>query len=103
EADEIPEEDFIQLDDSLRTVKGDITIILLLNPPAKSHWIIKRWFDLDKAEVPEFYIPKLKPEMTDTIYIRTSYIDNLVNLDENTVERYERYKDTKPNHYYNMI
>jgi phage terminase large subunit len=32
EADEIPEEDFMQLDDSLRTVKGDITIILLLNP-----------------------------------------------------------------------
>src|SRR5690606_984052 len=46
EADEIPEEDFMQLDDSLRTTKGDITIILLLNPPTKNHWIIKRWMKL---------------------------------------------------------
>lgn len=38
EADEIPEEDFLQLDDSLRTLKGDIKIILLLNPPSKDHW-----------------------------------------------------------------
>jgi phage terminase large subunit len=30
EADEIPEADFMQLDDSLRTLKGDIIIILLL-------------------------------------------------------------------------
>ena len=37
EADEIPEEDFMQLDDSLRTIKGDIVIILLLNPPPKTH------------------------------------------------------------------
>ena len=46
EADEIQEEDFMQLDDSLRTVKGDIKIILLLNPPAKNHWIIQRWMKL---------------------------------------------------------
>ena len=46
EADEIPEDDFMQLDDSLRTVKCDITIILLLNPPAKGHWILIRWFNL---------------------------------------------------------
>ena len=45
EADEIPEEDFMQLDDSLRTVKGDIQIILILNTPAKNHWIIKLWLD----------------------------------------------------------
>ena len=50
EADEIPEEDFMQLDDSLRTIKGDITVILLLNPPAKTHWIIQRWFDLFPSE-----------------------------------------------------
>ena len=46
EADEIPEADFMQLDDSLRTLKGDIVIILLLNPPPKTHWIIQRWFDV---------------------------------------------------------
>ena len=57
-ADEIPEEDFTQLDDSLRTLKGDILVILLLNPPAKDHWIIKRWFDLLPSGTKDFYIPQ---------------------------------------------
>ncbi len=103
EADEIPEEDFIQLDDSLRTVKGDITIILLLNPPAKDHWIIKRWFDLEDSEKPGFYIPKLKADIKDTVAIRADYLTNLSNIAPASVEQYENYKFSKPNHYYNMI
>lgn len=109
EADEIPEEDFMQLDDSLRTLKGDITIILLLNPPPKSHWIIERWFDLiqatdDGAPIKDFYVPQLKPEYEkDTTFIYTNYRDNLANLDSQSVTNYMRYKETKPDHYYNMI
>lgn len=110
EADEIPEEDFMQLDDSLRTLKGDITIILLLNPPPKTHWIINRWFNLENAvdenDVPikDFFIPKLKPEYeNDTTFIYTNYRDNLANLDSQSVTNYMRYKETKPEHYYNMI
>jgi PBSX family phage terminase large subunit len=103
EADEIPEEDFMQLDDSLRTIKGDITVILLLNPPAKTHWIIQRWFDLFPSEVKDFYIPKLKQEMLDTVFIFTNYLDNIKNIDPKTVENYERYKETKPSHYYNIV
>lgn len=103
EADEIPEEDFMQLDDSLRTLKGDISIIILLNCPPKSHWIIKRWFDLDPSEVKDFYIPKLKEGITDTIFIRTSYKDNLVNIAPQSIAQYETYKQTKPDHYWNMI
>jgi len=102
EADEIPEEDFMQLDDSLRTVKGDITIILLLNPPPKSHWIIKRWFDLEPSDIKDFYIPKLK-ETNDTIFLYSSYKDNIKNIAQASVDQYETYKTTKPNHYYNMI
>lgn len=104
EADEIPEKDFMQLDDSLRTVKGDIHIILLLNPPSADHWIIKRWFDLAESEVVKgMYVPSLKPEFKDVQYIRTSYKDNIENMDENTVIRYESYRETKPTHYWNMI
>lgn len=104
EADEISEEDFTQLDDSLRTVKGDITIILLLNAPPKSHWIIKRWFNLNKVPyVNDFYKPTLKPGVEDTLFIRTSYEDNIANMDEETVKRYENYQNTNPPHYYNMI
>lgn len=105
EAEEIPEEDFIQLDDSLRTLKGDIKIILLLNPPAKDHWIIEKWFDLeDIPGVKEFYIPKLKPEReADTTFIYASYLDNAVNLAPQSITNYEGYKESKPKHYYNMV
>lgn len=103
EADEIPEADFMQLDDSLRTIKGDISIILLLNCPPKSHWIIKRWFNLSPSEVKDFYIPRLKPEITDTEFIHTSYIDNIKNISDASIVNYEGYKYTKPSHYYNMI
>jgi len=103
EADEIAEEDFMQLDDSLRTIKADIKIILLLNPPAKGHWIIKRWFDLDPAPVKDFYIPKLKEGITDTLIIRTSFKDNYKNLAEQSIRSYENYQFTKPDHYWNMV
>lgn len=103
EADEVTEEDFMQLDDSLRTIKGDITLILLLNPPAKTHWIIQRWFQCLPSEIKDFYLPQLRPEITDTIFIHTNYKDNIANLDDKTIENYERYKETNPDHYYNMI
>jgi len=103
EADEVSEEDFMQLDDSLRTMKGNITIILLLNPPPKSHWIIKRWFNLLPSGVKDFYIPELRRDVKDTLFIRTSYKDNIKNLDRQSIENYKSYQISKPNHYYNMI
>lgn len=103
EADEIPESDFLQLDDTLRTLKGDIMIVLLLNPPAKTHWIIQRWFNLDKSEKKDFYIPKLKPDITDTVFIHTSFEDNIANIAPQTIENYRKYELTKPNHFWNMI
>lgn len=103
EADEIPEADFMQLDDSLRTLKGDVVVILLLNCPPKSHWIIQRWFDLLPSGVKDFYIPKLKAGIKDTVFIHTSYKDNERNISAQSVVNYEGYKKTKPDHYYNMI
>lgn len=103
EADEIPESDFIQLDDSLRTIKGDITIILLLNCPPKSHWIIKRWFDLQPSGEPGFYVPHLKPGITDTVFIHTTYTDNERNISEASKTNYEAYRQSKPAHYWGMI
>lgn len=102
EADEIPEEDFMQLDDSLRTVKGDITIILLLNPPDKNHWIIQRWFNLEKSEQQGFYLPVIKPSK-DSMAIVSDYHSNEANMAVASIEQYENYKVTKPDHYWNMI
>lgn len=101
EADEIPENDFIQMDDSLRTIKAQIKVIFTLNSPPKSHWIIIRWFKLVKAQIPNFYIPEVTSD--DVLYIRTSWVDNAKNIAENIKKRYEEYKVTKPAHYWNMI
>ncbi len=103
EADEISEADFMQLDDSLRTLKGNITVILLLNPPPKTHWIIKRWCNLFPSEQKGFYIPQLKPEIKDTLLIRTSYKDNIKNIAERSIVNYEGYRESKPEHYWNMV
>lgn len=104
EAEEIGAEEFRTLDDSLRTVKGDIHIVLLLNPPHKNHWIIEKWFDLDEVEgVPGFYIPKLKSGTTDTVFVKGNYLDNIKNLDKHTVKRYNDYRKTNPSYFYQMI
>ena len=103
EADEICQEDFQQLDDSLRTIKSDITVILLLNPPDKNHWIIKRWFNLVKSDVDGYYNFELKSTEKDAIFIHGTYLDNVANLNQKTVDNFEKYKDRNPDHYYNMI
>lgn len=104
EADEVAEEDFMQLDDSLRTMKGDIEVILLLNPPEKDHWIIRRWFNLLPCGVDGFYLPKLRSDAeADTIHVFGTYLDNAANLNASTRLNYERYKQTRPDYYWNMI
>lgn len=101
EADEVPEGDFIQMDDSLRTTKAQVKVIMTLNSPPKSHWIITRFFKLIKSEQKEFYLPECTDG--DTLYIRSSWIDNAKNIAENVKKRYEEYRTTKPSHYWNMI
>ena len=94
EADEVIEEDFIQLDDSLRTTKSNVQIILQLNPPDKNHWIIKRWFNLVKSEVEGFYNLQLKESVKhDTVFIHTSYLDNIANIVPSTARNYENLHD----------
>ncbi len=103
EADEVGEPEFMVLDDSLRTVKGEIIIILVLNAPPKSHWIIQRWFDLEDSGVPGYFIPKLKDDADNVVFIGGTFRDNIKNLDKETVRRYQAYKDNKPDYYYNVI
>lgn len=109
EAEEVGEEEFKTLDDSLRTTKGNITIFLTLNPPPKTHWIIRKWFDLENAFdtdgslIRGFYKPKLKEGLNDVLFINTSYLDNKANLDAHTLKRYEEYKNSDPSYYYQKI
>lgn len=103
EGEEIGEEEFRTLDDTLRTVKGRIRIIITLNTPPKNHWMLRKWFDLIPSDVPGFYIPKLKNDIKDAIYIGGTFRENEVNLDKHTVERYLAYKSTNPAYYWQVI
>lgn len=102
EAEEIGEQEFRVLDDTLRTTKGDIKIILCLNTPPKNHWIINKWFDLEVSEHQGFFIPKIK-DVKDAIYIGGTFRENILNLDNHTVERYKQYQRTNPEYFYQMI
>lgn len=102
EADEIAELDFNQLDDSLRTVKGDIQVILIFNPPPKHHWIWKKWFTLQDATLPGFFtaVPKQDPSM---LSIHSTYRDNLKNLNESFVQKLISYQSSDPDYYGIMV
>src|SRR3990167_1115534 len=100
EAEEIGEKEFTTLDDTLRTKKGDIRIILTLNTPPKNHWIIRKWFDLVPTEIKGFYKPKAKEGI---VYIPGTFRDNLPNLDQDTISRYEQYRKDKPDYYWQYI
>lgn len=104
EAEEVSEEDFIQLDDSLRTIKADVRIFLLFNLPDKNHWIIRRWFNLIDCDIDGFYKPEPRDsELHNTEYVFTYYKNNEVNLNQTTIDNFLRYKETNQDHYYNMI
>lgn len=102
EAEEISEEDFNQLDDTLRTVKANVQIILIFNPPSKGHWIWKKWYNLIDSEIPGYYraIPKQNKQL---LSIFSTYHDNEINLNETTIANFEAYKDTNQEHYFTMI
>jgi hypothetical protein len=89
----------------LRTVKGRIRIVLTLNTPPKSHWLLQRFFDLlPHPEVKGFYIPRLKPEYARSVlYIPGTYRDNLPNIDQATAARYKGYREKKPEHFWQTI
>lgn len=103
EAEEIGEQEFRTLDDSLRTVKGRIRIILSLNTPPKNHWILRKWFDLEPAQAQGFYIPHVKPELKDVIHIGGTWRENEPNLDSHTIARYQDYAHTNPAYFHQVI
>jgi len=97
EAEEVDEDDFNKLDDSIRTNKIDnIEIILLFNPPGKNHWIIRRWYNLLAAIGPDGDIvkgwyqafPKSDPDL---LSIHATFNDNRKNLNSKTISKYENY------------
>lgn len=102
ECEEVGREEYNKLADSLRTIKAPVKIIRSWNAPAKSHWLVKDYFDLVPSGMDGYY--SLKPKgIKNHLSIFGTYKDNIKNLDVNTIARYERYKETSPRYYYNQI
>lgn len=102
EAEEIHEAEFRQLDDSLRTVKGELRVFLIFNPPKKNHWIIEKWYTLEDARVPGYYIARAKSQ-DNFLSIFSTYHNNIANIDQTTIDNYEQYLVDDPDWYWTVV
>lgn len=96
EAEELESfDEFSKIDESIRIKGKPLKVILVYNPTTSiGSWIHKEWFKEGKP-APNRFI--------DTMFLHSTYLDNIKNLNESTVERYERLKITNPTYYYNTI
>ena len=96
EAEEIEGfEEFSKIDESIRLAGKPLKIILIYNPgQAMSSWIHKEWFIQGEPR---------KDRLDDTVFIHSTYLDNIENLHPSTVARYEKLKETNPIYYRNTI
>ena len=79
---------FDRVDFSIRTKGVRNIVLLVLNPVDKSHWIYKR-----------FHLKERK----DTLYVKTTYLDNINNLDKSFISRAEEIKAINPRKYNNIF
>jgi phage terminase large subunit len=108
EAEDIDEEEFNKLDDTLRTTAVEnIQIFFLFNPPGKNHWLIKRFYILTPSDYPGWYVAKPK-ENPQLLSIHSTYLDNINNIHKSSVEKYRNYGNPdspyyNPDRYYRDV
>lgn len=103
EADELSEEEFNTIDDSLRTIKGaPPEIIFIFNPPGRLHWIWRTFYNLIDSEIPGYWRAEPKAGV-DLISIFGTYRDNFQNLARTTLNKWLGYQKSNPEYYYTMI
>lgn len=95
EAEEVENfEEFSKIDESIRMKGKPLKVILIYNPTSSiSSWIHKEWFVNGEP----------KDWRTDTIYMHSTYLDNLANLNPSIIARYESLKKTNFTYYVNVI
>ena len=96
EAEEIEGfDEFSKVDEGIRLKGKPLKIILVYNPTsAIKSWIHEEWFEDGE--------PK-ESRQEDTIYMHSTYLDNLENLAPSTVKRYEDLKYSNPTYYEQTI
>ena len=94
EAEELVDENiFDKIDLSVRNLKQQNRVIMILNPVTKEHWIYNRFFQ-DKGVMEGSNTTK-----ENTTYIHTTYLDNLDNLSESYLNQIENIKKRRPDKY----
>ena len=104
EAEELRDEEiFNTIDLSIRTVKAQNTIIIIMNPSDKDHWVHKRFIaNTCRIEFIDGYPVEISTH-PDVLHIHTTYLDNIPNLDTKYVENLRKLKDSAPNWYGHKI
>jgi phage terminase large subunit len=101
EADEISEDDFNQMDDSLRTIKTHtIQVIRIFNPPPKRHWIWRDYILTDSDQEGYMTATCKNP---DILSIFSTYKDNRIFINDSAANKYEQYKINNPEWYWTVI
>lgn len=94
EAEELVDEGiFDKIDLSVRNLKKQNRVILILNPVTKEHWIYSRFFE-DKGIMEGSNTTK-----ENTTYIHTTYLDNIENLSKSYLTQIENIKKRRPEKY----
>lgn len=97
EASEILEEPFDRLNFSIRDIDANIKIILALNPSHVNHWIYKRFFRDRNVQY------NFNGINGNVLYIHTTYMDNLKNLDKSFLDEADSIKLMNPLKYENIF
>ena len=74
---------------------------MVFYPTFKKH-LIWRDYNLIDSGIDGYYIPKCKSD-SDILSVWSTYQSNLKNLQESTVKKFESFKETNPEYYYNQI
>lgn len=98
EAEELVDENiFDKIDESIRLKGVQNRVILILNPATKEHWIYRRFFESRGVEAGSNCVCE------DTTYIHTSYLDNLENLSDSIIQKFEHLKINSPEKYKHRV
>ncbi len=94
EAEELVDEGiFDKIDLSVRNLKQQNRVILILNPVTKEHWIYSRFFE-EKGIMEGSNTTK-----DNTTYIHTTYLDNKENLSQSYLTQIDNIKNRRPEKY----
>lgn len=98
EGEELTDEDtFDRIDLSIRKMGVQNRVILIMNPTTKEHFVYKRYFESAGIEAGS------NTSNESTLYIHTTYLDNIKNLSQSFIDRANHMKETNPEKYNHIM